>query len=649
MAIKGVLLDKYTTNKQQRFIRYVSAKGKTVEPPVGLQHIHPDLLKQTEAEVEIEFDSENGQPRNIRAVGSNWTANTQQSTHTRQAQQGAATTMHFHNPYNFAPAPPRDKEKLAPHGLGDATPAGHDAYFSERFCGRLRVRLTTKTPLVLTDAARVRVIDVQVDNKPQKHKIYPLPMVGGKPHIAPTAIKGMLRTAFEIITNSRFSVFTKHDESLAYRMMAEDGLRAVPARFEKNSSGESIKLLIADTNIGDDGKPKLLDPRQPRGERETMYAAWLPKFATNRRNFNHGDEVWAYITKWQHQRPRFTFFSVSQLEPYNASVKPTVVPTEVRRTSDKYNPIVAMRGQWVRGYVCVTGDNIGNKHDERVFFEGSNTAIISSKTDIAALKKNYSILVKNYRQQHLKPSGKLEPPPKDERTGRQLSWSRHIANPNRATEENLVDKTLCYANIKPDGASWVVTELYPVMISRKLFPVEPSRLMDASMMPAEKRDELSPVDRVFGWVNQSPNGKGAYRGQLRIGAVECESTDAIQDFGDNPLPLAILGQPKPQQGRFYVAANKNGDAQANGQTNHQAGYDSTDTDKGLRGRKVYPHHASLPQGFWEQGYQPTNNFYREFLRPDFIEDNQNRSIAGWVKPDKEFDFDIHFIRVLPIE
>src|SRR5262249_10344629 len=130
--------------------------------------------------------------------------------------------------------------------------------------------------------------------------------------------------------------------------------------------------------------------------------------------------------------------------------------------------------------------------------------------------------------------------------------------------------------------------------------------------------ELSPADRVFGWVSQS--GQGAYRGNVRVGPVICESSpaDAVERFPGDGLPLAILGQPKEQQARFYVAASQQGEAQADDISKEEAGYQH---GKGLRGRKVYLHYAGLPEGHWR--------------------DNQNRSILGWVNEGTSFSFDLH--------
>ncbi len=190
---------------------------------------------------------------------------------------------------------------------------------------------------------------------------------------------------------------------------------------------------------------------------------------------------------------------------------------------------------------------------------------------------------------------------------------------------------------------------------------------------------------MFGWVRQSDERRArarpevppeiakakAYRGNVRVGPVTCTSEDdPVERFPGNGLPLAILGQPKEQQSRFYVAKNQNGEAQDEGLTKESAGYtEFADQDrtirKGLRGRKVYPHHASLPGDHWQepqndQRYRDVaeSGQAREYLRhPDSRDgngrpnrrDNQNRSIAGWVKPGTSFSFDLHVTNLSPVE
>lgn len=199
------------------------------------------------------------------------------------------------------------------------------------------------------------------------------------------------------------------------------------------------------------------------------------------------------------------------------------------------------------------------------------------------------------------------------------------------------------------------------------FPASPWELLHPSLRPATSMDELSPADRVFGWVrtdadkDQSTrdNERVAARGLLRVGPVTCESSiaDAVECFPPPGVPLAILSTPKPQQGRFYVAKSPNGEAQDDGLSKVDAGYSN---DKGLRGRKIYPHQKGLNAEHW---YNPTddrtqtsdaNGHYQEYRRPRDLNgceqrNDQNRSILGWIKPGAVFTFDIHVQNLSQVE
>lgn len=151
---------------------------------------------------------------------------------------------------------------------------------------------------------------------------------------------------------------------------------------------------------------------------------------------------------------------------------------------------------------------------------------------------------------------------------------------------------------------------------------------------------------------------GSARGLLRLGPVTCESSleEAVESFPDLGIPLAILSTPKPQQGRFYVGKSKAGEAQDNGLAKDEAGYSS---EKGLRGRKVYPHQASVPQEHWDNPTQDRTqegrgnpDHYQEYRRPQKNgeeRDDQNRSILGWVKTGAEFTFDLRVHNLSKVE
>lgn len=419
---------------------------------IGAGQLSGDI--EPEDGIEVEFEREAGQPRRIRKAGQEFVPPAGQSAqssrqsgrprsrrdhgsrqqsrqqHSQPASQpmSDATTnsgpvrrnnheRNFHNPYNFIPAPPRRQDDP---DLGDHAPVSHDRFHSHRFTGRLTVKMTAVTPLLVPDVERM----VEDDNT--GHKTFPLRVdESGLPIIPSSSVRGMLRSAYEAITNSRFGRFSRdHQKRLQYR-----------------------------------------EPRRP------------------------------------------------------------------------------------------------------------------------------------FRK---------------------------------------VD-----------------------------YPVSPWDLLPESLRPATKLDDLSPADRVFGWVNadgvEARSGtqeRVAWRGFLRVGPVRCLSArdDAVDEFDPPGVPLAILGQPKPQQGRFYVAKSPQGEAQDDGLKKVDAGYQQ---EKGLRGRKVYPHHGSLPPNHWDnpqqdRTQQSNQGHYQEYRRPRDEncreqQDDQNRSIRGWVKPGAAFEFEIQVENLSQVE
>ena len=157
---------------------------------------------------------------------------------------------------------------------------------------------------------------------------------------------------------------------------------------------------------------------------------------------------------------------------------------------------------------------------------------------------------------------------------------------------------------------------------KKTYPCAPADCLPDSLHPAKTMDQLSPADRLFGWVGQE--GKGAWRGKVRFSdAVYTGEGSPVEFFpGKNGKPLKILGQPKPAQARFYLG-DESGKPQKDGLSKDEAGYNN---GKKLRGRKVYLHH---------QNFSPPSVFMQEGNK-------QNRSITGWIPAGREFTFSIRF-------
>jgi len=543
----------------------------------------------------------------------------------------------FHNPYNFVPTLPRNSTG----DLGDHAPLGHHVYHPEHYSGWIEVEMETVTPLLIPDAAKAQ--------EQNQHKSFSVRRgADNKPYLPPTTIKGVLRSAYEAATNSRFGVFNKHDMRLGYRANAKAGGNVVPAVI----TGNSIQLMPGFTEIGKQG--------EPAGKPATMYAAWLPKYCCKKNPLSYlsgervdGKFVYAEIELNQHfitrekngQKKRvnnFNFWRVIELS--EQKIESLASPKSLSQIlgSDDSAPVENQPHRLVKGYVVVTSQNMAqknmpNKHDERLFFvpQGHPQAQKLKQQLTEEHKQQWKELITNYRQIHEKEISiqKLIGPPALKDT----TWSKHIYDSEPELKNGTF--TFCYARL---DENLNVIGLYPVMISRELFQQPPCKLLHQSLHQATSIEELSPADRVFGWINAQ--GKGAWKGQLRISSVNCETNEsaAIQTFRSG-LTLAILGQAKPEQARFYVAKDENGTPlkgveKAKGYATEQ---------QHLRGRKIYPHHTYWNKlaDYWNTNGKmnpvPHDNkkYYREYIGGE--QTSQNRTITEWIKPQTKFRFKIH--------
>ena len=674
-------------------ISFTNKKGKDVSFNVKEAELSATLktLKSSSPEqlsgMEVELEEVAGQATKIRPVGEAWQAPTSQhppanqnrdnrfqSQRDRQpARQQQPAQGDFHNPYNFVPALLRDKAIANESELGDRHPSGHGVYDHDLWSGQIAITLTTQTPLLIPDAG-------QLTENEENHKTFPVRIgADGLPLLPATSIKGMLRSAYEIITNSRLTIFENHGDRLAYRMNTKLGLQMVPAQIMESDGQQLIQLLSGTTVINNDGTP----------DSSLMYAAWLPRYhrgqISNRavrysnpaKNLpEHKDKIFAWIEKFQHWRwnrngrehvQDFKYWrvrTISKTEQNLREPRPTINPEVPPQQGSYHQSLGEMKR--VQGVVCLTNANIDRKHDERVFFiddDGeANTVPLTP-----ALRQQWQELITNYQKIHddeVCKRSQASPP-----ALQHSRWSRHIVNyPDRSLtlahhERELQTGTLCYAHVEwgEQQRDWTVKGLYPVPLTRALYTVSPEQLLHSSLQPPENIDHLSPVDRVFGWVRRADSNrtsfKTAYKGNLRISAVKCQATNteaAIEPFNGDGLPLAILGAPKPAQARFYIAQDQQGiplPQRSEKAKSYQSG-------QGLRGRKVYPHHKGLPENHWQdpmsdRTQQAQNGHFQEYRRPSQggqeQRDDQNRSIMGWVKEGVSFTARIDITNLSPVE
>jgi CRISPR-associated protein (TIGR03986 family) len=516
----------------------------------------------------------------------------------------------FVNPYTFVPTLPREGLIGGPGetGLGDSGQAGppsHALVSAGEWTGTVRVRLTTLTPLLLPDTERAGTDD---DGRQTFHtRLDP----AGQPLLPGSSLKGALRSAYETITASRFGVLTDHQGRLAYRIPATQGIDVVPAVVEDDGHGRRVfRLCRGDRDWSAPGR---------RGN-EVQLAAWVPAYGAQERHLHlvgglsgrlrnlHGRLVGARLRLYQYDHPkrpgRFQVWRVTHLAPDLASLDVALTatpPNDPATPSRSLSLVDSVPPRTALGRLSVTGHSIGTKHDERFFactdddrqvpVEAAHEEFWQAVLDAYTAAKDYNTV----------PDG--------------LERSRHVTN--APILRDLPPRTPVYVTLdgartdgartdgartdgaRTDDARTTVTGVHPVMIGRMPFDRSPLAVLDASLQPAATGGQLSPADRLFGWVPVRPTrdrqrGSSGYRGRLAVRSVTCTDDDWQANLPDGGVVLAPLSGPKPTQFRFYAARDQTG-SPVPPKAAKDSGYTA---DAGLRGRKAYRWPA-VPDTYWE--------------------------------------------------
>lgn len=626
------------------FITFHSA----TEAQKAIDELNNQSFKGRNLQVNIAKERNSGHMRRAQPT----TRQTDQQPSPRTSQSLSTSHTRFYNPYTFIPTPSRNGVTGSSFaGDLDPLPAGlvHDRLQDDLWTGALDVEAEIVTPLVLPTPS--------FEESGNGHKTF-----GSKACPEPSELRGMLRSAYETVTNSRLHGFgaDQHVDRLGLRMAPQQALPLVPARVIRNGEGFALHLLPGQSGIGERGP-----------DNQLMYAAWLPRY---RKYFRHTSEDEIDIRK--HEIEEATPFSDSSgNHPDNLPQHGQRVffkPSAKRQHRNRFwyvlveDIVPGVEGQaapngYQEGFVCITGPNIMNKHYERVFFAAEPLEPLPIAADI---RSDYEALIRNYQAQHDQERSPNEPGWEErmqEYRGHEpgkTGFSRHVWN---REDPRLKDGDLVYARVRQEQRGrYRLEALYPVMISRQIYPSAPRDLLPESLRHPESRSDLSPADRLFGWVARGKTqgrGDAAYRGRVKV-ELDRSQLLAVENFPD-ALPLAILGEPKPAQGRFYVAADPQScQVQMVGGSKEERGYSS---GKGLRGRKAFWHHKGLEQGtdaarrhwtpFADNGRlnnMPVNARFREYVRTGSgaqdlgdRRDGQNRSIRGWVAPGQTFRFRLH--------
>lgn len=524
----------------------------------------------------------------------------------------------FLNPYNFVRSLETRNAHIAPL-LGRCAPPPHDRYVG--LTGRIRCRLTATTPIFVSDSEEI--IEETVNGKVHRHyRFFRDPE--GKIAIPGTSLRGVVRSIFEAATNSCFAHFAGN-KRLSYHLLPELALQLVPARVRTTDDRWELELLPGTTPVTPGRRPSgpqyaawvhVYDPLQ---KSRTMVQAPGTPYARRKKlslaDFRHGEKCQAIIEPMRHPRRSFEFWNVVHLAK---SGQPLPKPTGNQRLVD--------------GYLCITNQNIENKHDERLFFTTQPLQTVALPEEV---REKYEELIADYQERHSDEVRKRRHP--EQPQGREPAFSRFIVERTGRHEAKLRDGDLVYAMLESASGAYQVRFIVPVSVPRVGFEHTIGELLHPpELAKCTDYHQLCPACRVFGWVwgDDDPEQKQpdldkvtAYAGRVRF-----SHATLIHDAGTFDATLAILSTPKPTTYRFYLRP-RNGKPH-NGLDDQQVDYDNP--NQILRGRKVYRHHGNRLN---PQEYQSVND----------AKSDQNRTVRGVQQAGSVFEFTVDFKNLAPVE
>lgn len=540
----------------------------------------------------------------------------------------------FLNPYNFVRYLDKGEDNGSPEAklLGRCAPPPHDRFLG--LTGRIECELEAKTPIFISDSEFVE----DKGNEHRSYRFFRLKNKNGEEDFAipSTSLRGMLRSVFEAATNSCFSVF-EGEKRLSYHLPAKESKKLVPGRIEKDEDGNwYLRPLPGTTHYKQNGPDR----------KECLYAAWIKMYSplnssqtekqnpaspyTNRRiidlpkELKHGDKCYALLEKIEHPSRknsqgksfgRFYFWNVKKITKNKDELPGSEELEENERIEE--------------GYLCVTFQNMLNKHDERFFFRAEENNSLPEKIPLDNdILQKYKSLILDYKERHKKDIERkkrknidLSKPYNIDNKKTVPAYSRFILE-----DKEDLDGELVYAMLEGEPGNLTVKFFVPASVPRVWYENTIGDLLPEHLHPCSDYNNLCPACRVFGWVhpdssNKDLNVKVAYAGRVKIShALMVENKGTLEE-----CPLAILSTPKPTTTFFYLLKHRRPDFGVTYDT-----YGAT-----LRGRKFYRHQDDANE--------------QEYVRAGKIEGDQNRTVRDALKPGARFKFTMEFENLALVE
>ena len=217
----------------------------------------------------------------------------------------------FINPYNFIRTPRRPTED--DHPLADSPPKHRDTYQEDRYSGEIPITITARSPILLPDQAAATPPSERGGTETPRIIETRRRFDDETPLLLGSSVKGMLRSAFEAITNSRFGVFNKDTRSIpgSLRRSPSAALSLLPG-WVVSDDGEKPQLAVRRFRYRDYNGRKVLNVPLLNTRTGERFAQTIRPGAAIRETPGLLDKlvVYAWLELREHRTGRYCFWNV---------------------------------------------------------------------------------------------------------------------------------------------------------------------------------------------------------------------------------------------------------------------------------------------------------------------------------------------------
>lgn len=582
----------------------------------------------------------------------------------------------FHSSVNRIPRLPDDARKTDSANKEAIYQEGIQIYLdhlhTDRLSGYFDLQLIARSPLLIgeqTTEEGIHYLQIQE--------------VDGKPFIAPTMIKGLLSTAYERITSSRFRIFDvkTHSAPLTYRTQPDQALSLVPVRCTYapsiENTDEQYEFERLDGGGHNDNKPAFIpiqdspaldDSKIIKGKKHT-----LGSFKLNKDN---GKKLAKYFKT--HDEVRFEAYRIKNrwivskiskvdgsseliLGTYEHSKESKTQELKTAHTFTGFLYITTPREQLMENTTNFGTKRGKRKWSEKIFIQRDQDSNSTNKTFAKKLVCSrstidaYLAILHSYRtEQEIVDSRHKQNKQntKDKRNtkhNRRKSNKRRDEKPRKSNiftsgedkEETFAKGRLAYAIIDTSDS---ISELIPISVGRHAYSHSPLSIAEHdNVCPAKNLNEASAADRLFGFVGGNDENGTALRGRIQISPVSTSENSIAHPPKEKKYEtLPPLLSPKPSSGRRFLITREKFPDSTSDSPSRESLYNP---NKSALGEAAYPTHRTAIKKSLRQIIKQ----YDENRDTAKDTDSVRLRVRSWLKTGSSLSCRVHFEDLSPKE